>query len=523
MTSRALYLSAGLAVSIASWAGSAPAQSIAVEGLDAAKAFAPGIDIARGLEAEAWSGTEAERAARLLRDIPTETAHPIVRDMLRRVVLAGLASPSGADTAFERARIQAAQRLATPDEYGQFTARNPTAQDPDLRAQAYIARGNLDAACEISDAITQGRGDSAWVRLRAACHDARGEGSAADLARDLLRDRGEQTDLIIPDPPEGFWNEAMALDSKALDAYMTELVADTDMPAPPAMDPDSSPFEVTTDTIAQIDLIGGHPDEIATIPDNVLDHLEVGVPFSVDAAEATETEDPAQGGVDPAVTALLTDMSPVGTARLYLLGRDGNAAAVSEFVGRAVAEGLDPDRVLSRIPAVLDPSDMASANLPLYARYAVVTRDIVMMKALFDATENEETRERLALASDAMGNGFIARPLGAGLELALAQNMPSAISDVLMALALGANLTEPVEAMLAEATQLGTLDLDWIGIDHAIDRGARAESLLRLADQVARYEARDSWTIYRTIRRLRDAGFADTAGQLAAYEYLRGL
>lgn len=516
MAIRTLFLSASAVVALA---GSASAQSIAVEGLEAAKAFTPGIEVARGLNADAWAGTSAERATRLLQEIPTETPHPIVRDMLRRVVLAGLASPSGSDPAFERARIQAAQMLASPDEYARFTARNPASQDPALRVDAYIARGNLDAACEISDAITQGRGEPDWVRLRAACHMARGETAAADLARDLLRNRGEETLLVVPDPPEGFWIEAMELDAATLDRFMTDLAADMDMPAPPATLEGASPFEITSDTISQTD-----PTDI---PDDVLGEIEVGVPFST---ETLVTEPPMEAEVeaDLELSTLLADMSPSASAKLYLLGRAGDARAVSEFVARAEAEGLDSARVLSRIPAILDPADMAASNLPLFARYAVVTRDIVMMQALFDATMDEITRERLALASDAMGNGFIGRSLGAGLELALAETAPSATRDVLMALALGADLTEPVEAMLAEAVLPGTVDADWIGIDHAIDRGARAESLLRLAAQIASddasiNQAADSWTLYRTLRRLRDAGFSDTAGQLAAYEYLRGL
>jgi len=517
-------------------AGPASAQSIAVEGLEAAKAFTPGIEVARGLNAEAWAGTSADRATRLLQEIPAETSHPIVRDMLRRVVLAGLAAPSGSDSAFERARIQAAQALATPDEYARFIARNPVAQDPALRVDAYIARGNLDAACEISDAITQGRGESNWVRLRAACHDARGETAAADLARELLRNRGEETVLVVPDPPEGFWVEAMELDAAALDRFMSDLASDIERPAPPATLMGPSPFEITSDTISQTDSVLSGSDTSADIPEDVLDEIEVGVPFSIDTIVADDVTDPeadngAEAGSD--LTALLTDMSPEATAQLYLLGRDGDARAVSEFVARAEAEGLDANRVLRRIPAILDPADMAANNLPLFARYAVVTRDIAMMQALFDATTDELTRERLALASDAMGNGFIGRPLGAGLELALAETAPKAVRDVLMALALGADLTEPAEAMLADAVLPGTVDADWIGIDHAIDRGALAESLLRLAEQIASDDVAinqvasdqlaDSWTIYRTLRRLRDAGFADTAGQLAAYEYLRGL
>ena len=70
---------------VMSAAAPALAQSIEVERLDAAKAFAPGIDIAGALDSEAWQGTSAQRAARLA----SGSAHPFTigaRGSLRRVL-----------------------------------------------------------------------------------------------------------------------------------------------------------------------------------------------------------------------------------------------------------------------------------------------------------------------------------------------------------------------------------------------------------------------------------------------------
>jgi hypothetical protein len=223
------------------------------------------------------------------------------------------------------------------------------------------------------------------------------------------------------------------------------------------------------------------------------------------------------------LAASVADTSDAGTARLFILGTDGNAAAVAEFVARATRTGLDPSRVLMRIPAILEPADMARVNLPLFARHAIVTRDIGLIQALFSATEDDAVRERLALASDALGGGFDGRALGEGLETALNDDAPGAVSDVLIALALGSNLTEPVEQKLRDADQFARTDMRWIAINQAIDRRARAESLLRFSDKLAARNADDPWTLYRTIRGLRAIGFADTAGQLAAYEFLRDL
>jgi len=497
------------------------AQSIEVERLGAAKAFAPGIDIAGALDSEAWQGTSAQRAARLLEGLPDNTSHPIVRDMLRRVVLSGLAPPSGADEAFERRRIMAAQELASPDEYARFVARNPAARDPALRVDAYIARGDLAAACDISDAIQQGRAEPDWIRLRAACHELRGETAAADLARDILRDRGEDPDLIVPKPAEGFWVEAMALDAADLNAMMETIAGDPGPAGPPEADegaPETDAADIQEESLA--DTAFNDPDEPAA-PEPSIEPTTDPIIEPIPLFAAPEPEPEPLPTFDLAEA--MTDTSDQGTARLFILGRDGNAKAVSEFVARASEAGIDPSRVLSRVPAVLDAADMASANLPLFARYAVLTRDIVLMQALFGAADDDAAKERLALASDAMGGGFYGRALGDGLETALENDGRGAARDVLIALALGSDLTDPVETRLRGSLPTGTANTDWLAADHAVERGAQAESLLRFAAQVDAHGEDDPWALYRAIRGLRRLGFSDLAGQLAAYEFLRRL
>lgn len=500
----------------------AHAQSIEVGQLDAAKAFAPGIDIQDALSSDAWTATSADRAARLLSELPDDRSHPIVRNMLRRVVLSGLVPPIGADDAFERRRIMAAHDLATPDEYARFVARNPSARDPALRVDAYLAAGDLASACDISDAIQNDRGDSYWIRLRAACHDLRDETARADLARDILRDRGDDITLVVPEPREGFWAEIMALDAGDLSARMMVLAGDPEPAGPPEAAATNSDEQADGEFVEEslVDTLrDDHPEAPTSVNEPRPETSAELSPFTLLPAPEPEFEPTPTFDLAEAIV----DTSDQGTAQLFILGVDGSAVAVSEFVARATQTGLDPSRVLSRIPAVLDPADMAAANLPLFARHAVVTRDIGLIQALFGATEDEAVRERLALASDAMGGGFFGRALGESLESALLDDADNAIGDVLMALALGSNLTEPVEAHLNQTTRSSQTDMNWVAIDHAVARGARAESLLRFSHRIAARKADDPWTLYHTIRGLRAVGFSETAGQLAAYEFLRGL
>lgn len=505
--------------------GTAPvlAQSITVDSLDAPKAFTPGIEVDGALDAESWQGTSAERAIRLIETMPVDTNHPIVRDMMRRVILSGLVPPQGAGDAYDAARISAAQELASPSEYERFANRNPAARAPKLRADAFIAKGDLVSACEISDALQQGRGQSYWVRLRAACHDLRDEVALADLARDILRDRGEPLDLVVPDPPEDFWVRAMDLDGADLTSMMREFAGEPDFFEETDSDPEAGPEE-TLGSQAMEQLAG---DPSQTEPQG-----SEPTPLFPSSNELTESS-PINIYLDPTpkpepvptyeLQAALDDPSEEGTARLFLLGRDGDARAVAAFVSRAVAAGIDPNTVLPRIPAVLDPTDMAQADLPLFARYAAMTRDIALMQALYIATDDETAKERLALASDALGGGYRDRPLGEGLETALAEQANGSEQDVLIALALGANLEEATEQRLAESASGPTPVITWIALDQAIERGSRAEALLRLANVLDGRRAEDGVTLYRVLRELRNAGLSDTAGQLAAYEYLRDL
>ena len=439
----------GLAVALP-----AAAQDIQVDELGAAKSFAPGVASVSGLDPSAWAGTNAARATRLVTALEPSD-HPVARAMQRRVVLGGLALPDGAGADFERARIRAAQALATPSEYASFAARNERANDPRIRADARLAAGDLAGACDIGDTISTGRGDTYWVRLRRACLLERGETAAAELAGDLLRERGEAVELAVGRAPKGFWAEVAERDGEALRQFTSNLaVQDMD--------------------------------------------LSQGVRFELEAAS-----------LDP---------SDTGSAQLHQLALQGDALATARFVARATAAGLDPDRVLARLDSVLDPNAMAAADLSLFARHAVITRDIGLLQALYRAVDDDAPeRQRLALASDALGGGFYARPLGDGIEAGLEAKNPLAVHDALIALALGAELSESAEAALS-GVGLGKGPAAWLAIDAAVDRGARAETLLRLAPLAAR--ASTPQEHYHLVRSLRVAGFSDLAGQAAALALL---
>jgi len=178
---------------------SAPGQ-IESETLGEAQDFDAGILQEGALDTSLWQGTSAGWAARLLSNAPLKSEDPIIRNMVRTVILSG-GVPPRANTpaeaqAYESARLQAVLAIesgrsgdtATLDG---FLARNPDlARAPLAQVDLALSKGNWQRACEISDTVTTERSLPEWARLRAACHALRGEMSAADVTRDLLRSSG---------------------------------------------------------------------------------------------------------------------------------------------------------------------------------------------------------------------------------------------------------------------------------------------------------------------------------------------
>lgn len=474
---------------------------ITVSSLDAAKPFAPGAAISdlSGLDANAWQGTSAARGAGLLGAAPKDTADPIVRDMLRRVALSGLVPPTSRSAEmseqFDAARIALAQGVATRQEYMSFAQRNGAlANDPIRRADARLAQGDLLGACELSDQLSVGRGESYWVRLRAACHEARGETAAAELARDILRDRGEETAVVIGEAPSGFWADVSARldDPAALSVFMREIAQ------PPQPEP---------------------------APDVALE----GAPQWPEGSDASMAS-----GASTAETAIPGALDMIaegdqGTAQAFFLAEQGAADAMA-FVARAAREaGLDPYRVIAANQGRLDPKDMALADLPLFADYAIVSGDLGLLQALYSAAP-DDLREPIALASDAMGGGFRSGPLGDDIDLRLTgatkERSEFARRDALIAMALGANLSDAAAAVLSgegESAPDAALPFSLIALDVAARSGSRAETLLLAAALLDEGGALNDMELYSVLRSLETAGFFDLAAQIAARDFLRSL
>jgi len=188
---------------------SAPAE-IESEILGAAKDYDAGTLQDGALDTSLWQGTSAGWAARLLSNAPLKSQDPIIRDMVRTVILSGGVYASTLDN---------------------FLARNPDlAQSPLAQVDLALTKRDWQRACEISDTITTERALPQWARLRATCHALRGEMSAADVTRDLLRSSGYDNPAYHAQMDALLTGQDPAAETDPTDALVTFLAtADLDL------------------------------------------------------------------------------------------------------------------------------------------------------------------------------------------------------------------------------------------------------------------------------------------------------
>ncbi len=494
---------------------SGPAQ-IETETLGAAQDFDAGMLKNGALDAGLWQGTSASRAAQLLSTAPLKNTDPIIRNIVRTVLLSGGVPPqaNGAEgaQAYEAARLQAVLAIesggsgdaATLDG---FLARNPElARAPLAQVDLALSKGDWQRGCEISDTITTDRSKPEWARLRVACHALRGEMSAADVTRDMLRSSG--------------------YDNPAYHAQLDALLAGSG-PAPQQDQADAlvtfmaTRAEVTTETSEAS--VGGRASDLAAL---FKSFSGTDLP-QIENVLGTISFDAALPDLD--LKAAMTNPSARATGRLFVLGRSGDAAALDTFITRAVRAGVSENVVLNKLAPLiqaLSATERMSANLPRYTRAAVMSRDIGSLQQLYTALPQGSEQARIALIADALGGGFSGQSLGRDIEGRLSTPMQrsQAVKDAQIALALGATLSDAAADALSEAfiPQLTLPQGKLLMLDAAVRANSRAETSLRAASLLARPGLNTSDKA-KIVSALTQAGLPKFAGQIAADVFFEAL
>ena len=260
--------------------------------------------------------------------------------MVRTVILSGGVPPQANDAsgtqAYEAARLQAVLALESSQSgdtstLDGFLARNPDlARSPIAQVDLALSKGNWQRACEISDTVTSERAQPQWARLRATCHALRGETSAADVTRDLLRSSGYDNPAYHAQMDALLSGRGPAPQQDQTDALVTFLASRG-----------KAASEASDDVLA-----GGDADLSSVFKSFAATDLE-----ALKSALGNISFDVSQPDLD--LETAMASSDPRATARLFILGQAGDAAAMDAFISRAVREGLDEDVVLTKLTPVI--------------------------------------------------------------------------------------------------------------------------------------------------------------------------
>jgi len=479
------------------------AQSIETGQLGAAQAFDAGVIDSRsgGLDAALWQGTSAKIAVHLLKKAPLSSQNKLVQDLIEAVVFSAGVPPEGADASYDQLRLKAVMKLGDKAALENIASRNPDiARDPGVRADLALASGDIAGACTVGDNITEGKGRPVWVKLRAFCHIDRGEESAAELAAELLQETGHE-DAIFYDL------------MKVLTGASKEL---------PNIDNINEPL-----LVAMAKKAAGS----AGVSENSVDVLDSNVPsFSRLKAVFKQADNLTDDQISSIFSqiAYQDDNLAGGTGvdhtsfDLETAKADPTARGMAQLFQLATATG--DARSSAQAMALVQ----AETNVKLFARAAIERRDVGTLQGLYNAMEDGPEKSRIALVSDALGNGFNLGTLGKDIEGRLegeGSEKRRAIRDTFIAVALGSRLSgEAGIALEGAGNGIGGAAKagDLLALMSAARAGSRAETALRAAIIIEKSPLNDR-SLAGVIEALRIADLPQFAGRLAAEDFLSRL
>ena len=512
---------------------------IAVDKMAPAQTFEPGISGLgeTGLDSALWQGTSAARAGRLLSRVPGQL-NPPARDLIKTVIFSGGVPPKAASRQsyqdWQAARLDLVLRLGELQAFDALLAKteaqdispNPTLLK--VRFERAVLGGDVKQACVLADQNRLNRKAPFWAKARGFCHLMRGEIPAAELTLDLLERDG------VKDPAyKALMNRLLGAKNKVRNLkvktpmqmallrhiFRQDKALYKAWPVralPPVLAKET--LETTIDDKHKLEALK----QAAPVLDvntlkAVLVHFAGGVKTETPAANLkAKSWDSALWGAAWTQAHTASDKALQANAIAALLRQ----ARRFGFEG-VMAEALN-DEIATLSNEIKSQTDARS-----FARLAVLHSDIPALQGLFAALpEDDPERARIALASDALGGGFMLGGLGVDIKDRLAEKTgrARAMRDAYIASALGARIDAEAEDILLRARPGGKrapagallLLLD------AAARSARAETLLRaglIFNTVppARLPSDDFGLILRT---LMAAGLTKQAGQIAALDYL---
>lgn len=486
-----------------------------------------------GLDPALWQGVSAGQASAAIETVDISALSELPYRFMRRVLLSAGVPPEGD----ERARDQyLAVKTRAKLQLQDYTAlnslsdlQNPQQRQARFRVELALASGDKTAACRESDREIDNRSAPFWMQMRIICHIIRGEEAAAELTLNLMRSR----DDINPDFI-GLSDTALGLRSK-----------------PPQNWAKGNPVLEALSALIS-------PDEAATVNDYTALALDAQTepnarleamfktknrltPQQIQAVMSAllyDTDDLAGGAsfdIDTALAGLQSESTRAkSTAQLFNLAANYSdpqsaAQAVAALLNLSETAGYTPQmtQLLSDALPFISPEDQARLDARRFSWAALRRGDLSTLRGLYQGLdENDPLRGRIALTSDALGNGFLLGPLGLDIETRLDSNGAArdhALRDAVIGLALGAQMSEKSAAAFYQYDSQEPINpLRLAAINSAAKSGARALVLMQVAQSMGAREVADLSTleVYTYIAALSEAGLSREAGELAAYDFM---
>ncbi|MBL4870719.1 MAG: hypothetical protein JKX72_07175 [Robiginitomaculum sp.] len=486
-----------------------------------------------------WQGTNAQTAISLIQNLPNSPSQSS-KHLIRGVLLSGGVPPhSGGGLERENyvtERLWAILNLEDSTAYETISNQSSldftSATTVKLTLTHALMTGDTAKACQIADTIKLERKSPYWAKLRSYCHYTRDEIPAAELTADLLKRAGHDDEMFfnllgnltgsqvkIP--------KLSALQSPLHIAMAQNLVAQKSFKG-----------------LTQQEIAGASPRLARTVALNktlppelrfhaflrsahILTLKQIAEIFAGDIQSPQETTETikandiwmlAQWG--EMLNTIKTSTDITRTSPL-----------VADFLSQAETNGIfRPMSILVAQDIVLIPPALQAQSGPqLFARIAVQNRDLSTLRGLYMAlVDDNPLRGRLALASDALGGGFLGSSIGTDIETRLRADTPQktrAVRDVYLAFALGAYLPQGSVKPLALPVSLEGQAMNAGGLlmlKDASRRRAQAETAL-IAAQIIGSNSLSTFRpddVASLLSALNDAGLGQISAEFAAIDFL---
>jgi hypothetical protein len=362
-----------------------------------------------GLANDLWKGTSADLTRYVLTTLGSRPLEPGLTQLARQLLATGARGPDGAheDADLAGERVLALIRL------GDFeAARGVLARTPGVTAHARLSEaaadlalwsGDLDRACTVGNALSEGRDGGFWLRLRALCLATAGKTSEAQLALELAAANPARDPAVTrlvaalvnggPAPAASADSALAYAASRALKLDLAGVVATAPMPALLALASDESQSPETR-RLAALRLIAMGADAAEVIRPVLL--LPTPPAPAAPAPEAAPLRK-SRHGVHPRPTAPAVAPAPSDATRAEDLARRYATA-------RNATDPAERARVLTDLlrpahgPSFRILSGLVAPELALVAPEGLSVADrslLALAAAIVDAASAQPLRESL--------------------------------------------------------------------------------------------------------------------------------